>query len=132
MSRCQALTHGGGMCGRLAGLEMVMVRGPGFRFPERRLYCARCRGEEVRLRAPAPDQPRPTCQACDERPATPSGVCYNCWMVLVFHAKHSPHRIPTRGTKTRAALEVIRVESVRKYKHGAAILALRARLSGGV
>jgi len=138
MPICMMIVNGAGArCGRLAGVEKVKVRGPGFRVPETRWACARCRGEEIAVVAPEiPDGARdsrigPRCGACLSHRAGPSGVCPSCRSAMNFHARENPSRPPRHGSKARRAIQVAKPEVVAGYKYGDVILRIQAELNGG-
>ena len=130
MPQCELIIDDRGRaCGRRTDVERVMVRGPGFTIPEPRLVCGRCRGEErPPVVAPPRDDPRPACPVCGKQRASRTGVCYNCRMALVWHARTYPDRIPRRGTVSRQALEAIDPRAAAFLKQGPIILRMQAAL----
>ena len=125
----------GAKCGRVAGVERVPVTGPGFRFPEKRWACARCRGEEVVLQVPVAvpgtryKPRRPLCTVCEKRERTPCGLCYGCRNTLSNHARDFPNRLPQTWSLTHRALMAVNLEIARTYKHGAVILRMREQIA---
>jgi hypothetical protein len=130
MKMCEMIIDDRGRkCGRRAEIKRIMVRGPGFKTPEPRFACGRCRGEEKTVVKPQRAKAlRPLCPVCTKWEGCVSGICHACQNALSYHCRTYPDRLPLAGTVAQRALKHIRPESVAGFKQGTTILYLKGLL----
>jgi len=129
VSRCD-------QCGSCVSLARVLVTGPGWRVPETRLWCAKCRGEPapaltapaIETLPPATARDTPPCRGCGEHPRIRGGLCRRCDRLLVVWAAKYPGRVPGADTLTGRALVAITPSVLARRKRGQAMLWLQTQL----